>query len=149
MAPSPTKTTRGTARKSAAGTATGRFARPTPAATRRAAPAKRPGVSRTGFPSSIRRKPQPKSKGLAGTLTALLPIGAGKSKSKGKSGPGKGKSGGLAMLAAGAGLAFKNRDKLQGLLNRKRGDHDEQPAVTDAAPIAPVAPGTSPGAGGL
>ena|SRR5687767_2364544 len=77
----------------------GRFARSTPT------PARFPG----------RRPRQQQKSGLLGGLLS------GGTASKSSSGSKSGKAGGLAALTAAAGFAFRNRDKLTALLNRRRG----------------------------
>jgi uncharacterized membrane protein YebE (DUF533 family) len=52
-----------------------------------------------------------------------------------------GKAGGIAALAAAAGLAFRNRDKLGGLLKRTRGAGDQR------APQSPETQTAPPGVG--
>jgi hypothetical protein len=53
--------------------------------------------------------------GVAGALPGRANKGSG-------GGGGTGRTTGLAVLAGAAGLAFKNRSKLQGMLRRKRSD---------------------------
>jgi hypothetical protein len=72
---------------------------------------------------SIRR--QPKQSNLQKAM-GMLPIG--KKATPSKSGKG-GTAGKAAMLTAAAGLAYRNRDKLGGLLGR-RGGSKQDPSVT-------------------
>ena len=65
----------------------------------------------------LRRRRQPPPSGIKKAMTALLPTAAAKKATPGSK---KGKAGGLALMAAAAGMAFKNRDKL-GELRRKQG----------------------------
>lgn len=119
---------------------TGRFARPagSPAhrPTRRAATASRRTVI------VARRKPQ--KTGMAKMMEsvgAALP-GAAKS-SRGSGGKGKGMGAGLAVLAGAAGLAIKNRGRIQGMLRRndqERMAHADRPAH----PTVEVQPGGGP-----
>ena len=145
------QTTRSTPR-----TGTGRFARPGAAQTRarRTTPRRTP-ATRTAprgrtpqMPARFSRNKPKQKTGIAGTLTGLLPTGAA---SKATPSTKKGKAGGFAALAAAAGVAFKNRDKLGGMLNRKGGDQrsPSQPtsATTPTPAPAPVEPrDTTPGA---
>lgn len=129
-----------------------RFAPPTGRATtgtrrlpasagRGAARTRRPAASRrTGTPTpvlglsaALGRRRQPKKSGLSKALTGLMSAGAAKKAAPSSK---KGKSGGVAMLAAGAGLAYKNRDKLAGLLKRRRGSRDAPLTNPSPAPMA-------------
>jgi len=146
------QTTRSTPRT---GTGTGRFARPGAAQTRarRTTPRRTP-TTRTAprgrtpqMPARFSRNKPKQKTGIAGTLTGLLPTGAA---SKATPNTKKGKAGGFAALAAAAGVAFKNRDKLGGMLNRKGGDQrsPSQPtsATTPTPAPTPVEPrDTTPG----
>jgi len=87
---------------------------------------------------------QPKPSGLQKAI-GMLPIGkkATPTKSSGRSG---GKAGTAAMLTAAAGLAYKNRAKITGLLN-KRNQHSAEPVTTTTNTVAPtntVPPATPP-----
>jgi hypothetical protein len=93
------------------------------------APARRP---------SLRPKRRPQPSGLKKLVGGVLPTGGGKRAAKRSN---AGALGGLgAALAAGAGLAFKNRDKLSRLRNRGR---DSTPA-----PVEPAVPPVSPDSAG-
>ena len=120
---------------------TGRFARPGAAQTRsNRFPRAGAPQARTGRMPSVRRKP-PQKKGIASAITGLLPTGAA---SKATPSSKKGKAGGFAAIAAAAGVAFRNRDKLAGMLNRKGGSQNSQsvpptPGTTaDAVPPRPA-----------
>jgi hypothetical protein len=82
---------------------------------------------------------------LAGGLAGMLPGAAAK---KGSGGGGKGRTAGLAMLAGIAGLALKNREKLQGIVRGKgsgTGDRVEQAhADAPATPIVVTEPDGGP-----
>ncbi|HKG94379.1 MAG TPA: hypothetical protein VKA84_20875 [Gemmatimonadaceae bacterium] len=136
-------------------TGTGRFARPGAAQTRaRRTTPRRTAATRTAprgrtpqMPARFSRNKPKQKTGIAGTLTGLLPTGAA---SKATPNTKKGKAGGFAALAAAAGVAFKNRDKLGGMLNRKGGDQrsPSQPtsATTPTPAPTPVEPrDTTPG----
>jgi hypothetical protein len=92
-----------TSRASSAGQ--GRFARST-SAPRKSRPAQ-----------GLRRRRQPEPTGIKKVMGTVLPAGAAKkaapSSRKGKAG------GGVALAAAAAGMAFKNRDRIPGL--RRKG----------------------------
>jgi hypothetical protein len=80
----------------------------------------------------LRPKRRPEQSGLKKLVGGILPTGRGKKGGLSK-GSNKGKLGGLgAVLAAGAGLAFKNRDKLSQLRNRDRN--------ATPAPVEPAVP---------
>ena len=132
------QTTRSTPR-----TGTGRFARPGAAQSRarRTTPRRTP-TTRTAprgrtpqMPARFSRsKPKQKS-GIAGAITGLLPTGAA---SKATPSSKKGKAGGFAALAAAAGVAFKNRDKLGGMLGRKGGGEQSSSQPTYATTPTPT-----------
>ena len=92
----------------------GRYARST-ATPRRSSPVQ-----------GLRRRRQPKPTGLKKVMNAVVPTGAGGAAKKAAPSSKKGKAGGLALVAAAAGMAFKNRDKL-GEMRRK--DSDVTPAA--------------------
>ena len=88
--------------------------------------------------SIMQRRSQPKKSGLAGALTALtsaLPTGG--MSSAAKRGGGKTPAG-LALAAAAAGMAFKNRGKLAGMMGR--GDKQQQ----RSEPMMPMQPQATP-----
>jgi hypothetical protein len=58
----------------------------------------------------LRRRRQPKQSGLKRMVGAVIPAAAAKKAAPSSK---KGRAGGVAMLAAAAGVAFKNRDKLR------------------------------------
>jgi hypothetical protein len=94
-----------------------RFGRPgapvTRSAGRRTAPRNATGFGR--LPGRAKPKAKQQS-GIRGALTGLLSKSGGSSRGNG---PGKGKAaGGLAAVAAAAGVAFRNRDKLTSMLGR-------------------------------
>ena len=92
--------------------------------------------ARTRHLANVRsRRKQPQKKGLATTLTSLLPTGAA---AKATPGSKKGKAGGFAALTAAAGLAFRNRDKLTSMLGRKD-EAQDNPPVTPAPPTTDAA----------
>jgi hypothetical protein len=126
-----------------------------------------PRFSRTGTPArtgGLRGRRQPQRSGpekLIGSVTSALGGGAS-SKSKSSSrGRGRGsKAGGAALLAGAAGMAFKNRNKLMSMFNRRGDDTREiertnpteagtTPAMSATDPassgnIAPTDPGNRP-----
>jgi hypothetical protein len=91
-------------RTSTPATGRGRFARG------RTTPTRRP----TPTPGLRRRKPQ--QSGLKKVMGSLMPTAAAKKAAPSSK---KGKAGGLALAAAAAGMAFKNRDKLTQRLHRE------------------------------
>jgi hypothetical protein len=81
----------------------GRFARSTP-------------MPRRSVPSQgLRRRRQPEPSGLKKVMRGVLPAAAVKQAAPGSK---KGKAGGLALVAAAAGLAFKNRGRISGVRRR-------------------------------
>ena len=79
-----------------------------------------------------RRKPQ-----KTGMAKLLEGVTGGAAAKKGGSGGGKGRTAGLAMLAGAAGLALKNRGKLQGMLGKKGSGTGDRTAHADA-PANPI-----------
>jgi hypothetical protein len=125
--------------------ATGRFNRSAGTSTRRPA-GRRPAAAASRRTMIVpRRKPQKSgmAKVVAG-LTGALP-GGGAKKAAGGS---KGRTAGLAVLAGAAGLALKNRDKLQGMIRGKGSGTGDRAAHADAPanPVVVTEPG--PGASG-
>src|SRR5918992_2781148 len=106
---------------------TGRYARTT-ATPRRLRPTQ-----------GLRRRRQPPPSGIKKAMTALLPTAAAKKATPGSK---KGKAGGLALIAAPAGMAFKNRDKLGELRRKQSGE--TSPATPAAADKASAPPATPP-----
>ncbi len=135
--------------RSSAGAGSSRFAR-SASAPRRPGRASTSGQSRFARPTStstsrrsnavqgLRRRGQPQPTGLKKVLSAVLPT-AGTAKKAAPSSK-KGKAGGLALVAAAAGMAFKNRDKLSDL-RRKDSDEAVTPVTNNAAtpPSTPIA----------
>jgi hypothetical protein len=111
----------------------GRFATGRPAGRRAAAPSSSP-FNRPSWPG----RAQPKPSKASSLLSTIGGIAKSSSSSKpGRSGPGKG---GLALLAAGVGLAVKNRDKLP--LDKlpiggkgKRGSSEVVAPASDSTPV--------------
>jgi hypothetical protein len=109
---------------------------PRPAARRPATASRRPAIV-------PRRKPQ--KTGMAKMMEsvgAALP-GAAKSSRGGGGGKGKGIGAGVAVLAGAAGLAMKNRGRIQGMLRRKDQDRMAH-ADAPAHPVVEVQPGGGP-----
>ena len=139
--PQPTRTTPRAGRTTPRA-GTGRFARSGAAQTRTRRTSQRstPRGRNRPTPTRFGRKPQQK-KGIAGALTGLLPT---KAASKATPSSKKGKAGGFAAVAALAGVAFQNREKLSGMLNRnKSGGEQISTPVTPATTPTPVASGDS------
>ena len=129
---------------------TTRSSRPRPTPMRR--PAKTTRSAPGGFrpTTTVRRRSQPKPSGIQGLIGKAIPgLAAGKTAKKGASSARK--PAGMAMLAGAAGLAFKNRDKLGGLLGRKKSDqhadHVVAPVAADPYSPASVATPSSTGTG--
>ena len=118
----------------------GRFARPGSTQNRaRRTPTRAGSRTPTPFGRSSGRKGK-QQKGIAGALAGLLPTGAA---AKAKPGSKTGRAGGLAVLAAASGVAFRNRDKLTAMIQRRRdgGEASEAPLTTSAPrPAQPVPP---------
>jgi hypothetical protein len=153
--------------RQAAGTSPGRFARretsasrprrtPARATSRTASPWSR-SSGRTSSPPWIRssRTQSPfgrvsgrKSKrtGLAGTIAGMLPAGAA---AKAAPTSKKGKAGGLLALAAAAGVAFRNRDKLTAMVGRDRDSQPREEPVAGSADTTTSVPGPSGTAGSV
>ena len=100
-----------------------------------ARPKTRSTATRTSRTPSLRRKPQPKSKGqqILGALTSAVP--AGKAASTVKSGASKTPTKGLAILGAAGGLAavLKSRGKLP-----FGGGSQPEPVAPPAPPVTSV-----------
>jgi len=132
------QTTRSTPR-----TGAGRFSRPGAAQTRanRTMPRRTPATRSTPrgrtpqMPARFNRSKPKQQKGIAGALGGLLPTGAA---SKATPSSKKGKASGFAALAAAAGVAFKNRDKLGGMLGRKGGGEQSSSQPTYAPTPTPT-----------
>jgi hypothetical protein len=87
-------------------TRTGRYARST-STPRRLSPSQ-----------GLRRRRQPPPSGFKKVVSALLPAAAAKKATPSSK---KGKAGGFALVAAAAGMAFKNRGKLSELRRKETG----------------------------
>jgi hypothetical protein len=118
----------------------GRFARPTSTRTGRAFGTGRYARS-TSTPrrltptQGLRRRRQAPPSGIKKVMAAVLPTAAAKKATPGSK---KGKAGGLALLAAAAGMAFKNRDKLGELRRRQSNGGSTTPTSVDNAPAPPA-----------
>jgi hypothetical protein len=74
----------------------------------------------------LRRRQPPKSSGAKRMLSALVPGAAAR---KGAPSSRKGKAGGLALVAAAAGMAFRNRQKLAAMRRESEPARPEAPAA--------------------
>jgi hypothetical protein len=105
-----------------------------------------PGTSRRSTASTGRSLPMmhrraPKKSGLSNALSALssaLPTGGAASAKRGGTKPA-----GIALVAAAAGMAFKNRDKLAGMMGRGKerqtGSHMDPQVPGQPQPTPPAA----------
>jgi hypothetical protein len=160
MSPSSTRNQRSTSRpgptaRTPVGPRSGRSAR-RPDAGRRRTPPRRIGVTGGWIQ---RRQPEKKQSGLAKALGGLggAVSRLGKSRAKPTKSSGKrktgGQVGGVALLTAAAGLAFKNREKVTAMLRRdhegaaSRGPEDavRAPAPPPATGVATTVPEDRPG----
>jgi hypothetical protein len=106
-------------------TTSGRFPRPGTSASR---PRRKTPPRTSPFARVTGRKAAGKKKGLAGTIAGLLPTGAA---AKATPSSKKGKAGGFLALAAAAGVALRNREKLTAMAGRGRdGEPREEPAAS-------------------
>jgi hypothetical protein len=110
-----------TGRASSAGQ--GRFARST-ATPRRSVPTQ-----------GLRRRRPPQQSGLKKAMSSLLPAAAAKKAAPSSK---KGRAGGLALVAAAAGMAFKNRSKLNEMRRRDSGATPTTPTGVDNASPPPA-----------
>lgn len=92
---------------------------------------------RTSPVPGLRRRRPPQQSGLKNVMSSVLPAAAVKRATPGSK---KGKAGGLALVAAAAGMAFKNRGRLGEL--RRRNDTSDAPADTGNASV--VTPPSTP-----
>jgi hypothetical protein len=109
---------------------TGRFARASATRTGRSARSTRSTAGAQSRVPRLRARKPPQKTGLA-RVAGLLPTG-----SKATPSSKTGRIGGVAALAAAAGVAFRNRDKLTGRLKRNSG-HDEDQLGSPTPPIPP------------
>ena len=107
----------GRGRTSSAGR--GRFARTTSTPPRRSIPTQ-----------GLRRRRQPQQSGLKKAMSSLLPAATAKKAAPSSK---KGKAGGLALVAAAAGMAFKNRGKLSEMRRKDSGVTPTTPSGVDSA----------------
>jgi hypothetical protein len=73
---------------------------------------------RNASTQGLRRRRQPQPSGLKKVLTAVLPTTATR---KARPSSKKGKAGGLALVAAAAGMAFKNRGRISEIRHKESG----------------------------
>lgn len=89
-------------------------------------PRRAPRGTTTGFrPSMPRRRSQPQKSGLQGLISKAVPSGLS-AKSTSKAGSAAKKPASMALLAGAAGLAYKNREKIGGMLGRHKDDEQRQ-----------------------
>ena len=127
------------------GTGQSRFARPSSAPRRTGRPAagqsrfarSTPATRRTMPVQGLRRRGQPQQSGLKKVLSAVLPAATAKKATPSSK---KGKAGGFALVAAAAGMAFKNRDKLSELRRKDSNNTEVTPVTTTNAATPPSTP---------
>jgi hypothetical protein len=85
----------------------------------------------------LRRRRQPEPSGLKKLLGAVVPTGAAKKATPSSK---KGRAGGLALAAAAAGVAFKNRDKLAQMTHRDTRTGEPSPPASNNAAAPPATP---------
>jgi len=120
----------------------GRFSRPGTTQTRaRRTPTRSGGRSTPTAFGRVSGRKSKSQKGIGGALAGLLPTGAA---AKATPSSKTGKAGGFAAVAAAAGVAFRNRDKLTAMINRKRGgEGGSETPLTTSAPRTESAPPTT------
>jgi len=87
----------------------------------------------------LRRRKPPEKSGIKKVLGSVLPGAAAKKAAPSSK---KGKAGGLALAAAAAGMAFKNRDKLSQL--RHKDDGGASPTTAAGGNHTAATPPTTP-----
>jgi hypothetical protein len=85
---------------------------------------------RTSPTQGLRRRRQPEPSGIKKVMGAVLPATAAKKATPSSK---KGKAGGFALVAAAAGMAFKNREKLSQLRHK-----DSTGSAVDASVPGPT-----------
>jgi hypothetical protein len=90
---------------------------------------------------ALRRRREPEPTGIKKLIGGLLPAAAAKKATPNSK---KGAAGGFALVAAAAGMAFKNRDKLAQLRHKRSGT-----PTTDSKPTAPPAAANGSPSSGL
>jgi hypothetical protein len=88
-------------------------------------------------PTQGLRRRQPQPTGLKKVVSAVLPAAAAKKATPSSK---KGKAGGFALIAAAAGMAFKNRGKLSELRRKGQGDTPETRTSAGNSSTPPVTP---------
>jgi hypothetical protein len=118
-----------------AGAGHGRFARPSSARSGRYA--RSTSSPRRMRPTQGLRRRQPEPSGIKKVMGAVLPTAAAKKATPSSK---KGKAGGFALIAAAAGMAFKNRGKIGELRRKQAGGTSPAPTSTDNASTPPATP---------
>jgi hypothetical protein len=88
-------------------------------------------------PTQGLRRRQPEPSGMKKVMSAVLPTAAAKKATPSSK---KGKAGGFALIAAAAGMAFKNRGKIGELRRKQAGGTSPAPTSTDNASTPPATP---------
>jgi hypothetical protein len=120
----------------ASGAGQGRFGRSTSSAAK-GRYARTTSTPRRRVPTPGLRRRQPKPSGLKKVMGAVIPTAATKKATPSSK---KGKAGGLALAAAAAGMAFKNRGKLNELRRKQSGGTSTTPTTVDNAAAPPATP---------
>jgi hypothetical protein len=120
-----------------AGAGQGRFVRSTSTRTGRRYARTASAPRRRTPTQGLRRRRQEPPSGVKKFLTALLPTAAAKKAAPSSK---KSKAGGFALVAAAAGMAFKNRDKLGELRRRQNGGTSTTPTGVEGASAPPATP---------
>jgi hypothetical protein len=89
---------------------------------------------------ALRRRREPEPTGIKKLIGGLLPATAAKKATPNSK---RGAAGGLALAAAAAGMAFKNRDRLAQLRHKRSGT----PATENKTTAPPATADGSPGSG--
>ncbi len=93
-------------------------------------------ASRRSIPGQGLRRRQPEPTGFKKVLSAVAPAAAAKKAAPSSK---KGIAGGVALAAAAAGMAFKNRSKLSGLRRKDTDTSSVDSANSASPPATPIA----------
>jgi len=116
--------------------ATTRFGRTSTPATGRGRFARGSSTPRRTTPTTALRRRKPQQSGIKKVMGAVIPTAAAKKAAPSSK---KGKAGGLALAAAAAGMAFKNRGRLTQMVHK---DQDATAGTHDASRNSVTPPAT-------